>query len=560
MRIPDRKAIDMIKAEGSRVLVSTKTLEAVLENGALISLKDKQGREFIDQSAAASPVLELVFRAGEKRPVARSPYTSVSCNLLSDVCAEILFDAPDGGGVLTLTEDGETGDLCVEPEASCTRHGVVAARYTLAGIAKGLRLVAPLYQGVNMDPEDPLLADRRWPWPHSWEAGLCIFHGGDAGFWVHCRDAQYRAKSLITNKNRSVSFDAEAWGPIDRSLSAGGVTWRINVYRGGWQVPAAAYRDWLWKAYDLQKEESRRPVWQKDIRLAVSWASADPDLLKALAKKADPNAVLLHIPHWRVHKYDQCYPDFTPTEAFKDYLRLAKKLGFHVMPHANSIDMDPTMPEYRHVQDFKYRELETGELMGWSLTGMPNANKALTENRAQNVMVKVHPGLARWRAILAENIDRALALLEDNTDAVFTDVTLCTFNLENCLVDNTTAMQGMNLLIDRISRLRGGIAVGGEGLNELTMQKLSFAQVHPFDHGLKGEALARTGGCDLNNFLFGSLCRLFAYSGLTGSDADNILLSDIFMEHGAIPTFGFGCAADVERPAPAVAEVLSRCV
>ena len=546
----------MIQVDGSVITISTKTIEATLENGALVSLKNKAGREFLDKSAAKSPVLELVYRANEKRPVARSPYTTVSCLSLSDTCAEITFDAPDGGGVLTLTEDEETGELCVEPEVTSARHGVLAARYTLTGIAKGLRMVAPLYQGVDMEPDDPLLTDRRWPWPHSWEAGLCIFHDGDEGFWIHCRDAQYRAKSLYVNKNRSVSFDAEAWGPIDRSLSAGGIAWRINVFSGGWRVPAAIYRDWLWKAYDLEKEERRRPAWQKDIRLAISWAPVNTELLRALATKVDPKTVLIHVPHWRDKKYDQCYPDFTPTQAFRAYLRCAKEMGFHVMPHANSIDMDPTMPEYRLVQDFKYRELETGALMGWSLTGMPNSNKALLENRNDNVMVKVHPGLARWRAILAENIDRALTLLEDNTDAIFTDVTLCTFNLENCLTDNTTAMQGMNRLIDHISRLRGGIAVGGEGLNELTMQKLTFAQVHPFDHGLKGEALARTGGNDLNDFLFGRLCRSFAYCGLTGKDEDNITMSRIFTEHGAIPTLGVSEPADVEQPASAVARAL----
>ena len=546
----------MIRVNGSVITVSTNTLEAKLENGALISLKDKAGREFLDESAAKSPVLELVFRGNETKPAARSPYTAVSCRAFGDSCAEIAFDAPDGGGILTLTEDEETGCLCVEPEVTSARHGVAAARYTLGAAAKGLRLVAPLFQGVDMAPDDPLLIGRRRPWPHSWEAALCIFYGGGGGFWVHCRDTQYRAKALTVNGDRSVSLDAEAWGPIDRSLSAGGLVWRINVFHGDWRVPAAEYRDWLWRAYALQKEESRRPAWQKEIRLAVSWANVDEAALRALAKKTDPKAVLLHVPHWRDKKYDQCYPDFTPSEAFLSYLRLASSLGFHVMPHANSIDMDPTMPEYRHVADFKYRDRETGALMGWSLTDMPNSNKALLENRDRNVMVKVHPGLARWRAILAENVDRALTLMEDMTDAIFLDVTLCTFNLENCLVDNTTPMQGMNLLIDRISRLRGGLAVGGEGLNELTMQKLSFAQVHPYDHGAETEAIARTGGNDLNDFLFGGLCRSFAYIGFTGQDERNAALSRAFREHGAIPTLAPLSAEELEDPAPAVAELL----
>ena len=546
----------MIRVNGSLIEISTKTMDAFLDHGALVSLKNKQGREFLDKYAAGSPVLELLYRSNELRPVARSEFGSVTCRSLNDHRADIVFESPDGSGVLTLSEDTQTGALCVEPEVSSARYGVLAARYTIGGLKKGLRIVAPLFQGVDMDVEDELIVNRRRPWPHSWEAGMCIFRDRDEGFWVHCRDTQYRAKSLYINENRSVSFDSEAWGPIDRSLSAGGIVWYINVFAGGWRVPAGEYRDWLRNAYHLVREESRRPSWQKDIRLALPWSPVDPEIIKALAKKVDPNTVLIHVPHWRTKKYDQCYPDFTPTEEFKAYLETAKKLGFHVMPHANSIDMDPSTQEYRSVEDFKYRELSTGLLMGWSLDEMPNSNKALQENRDRNVMVKVHPGLARWRALLAENIDRALTLLDNGTDAIFLDVTLCTFNLDNALVDNTAAMQGMQKLIEHIASLRGGIAVGGEGLNELTMQKLSFAQVHPFDHGVKYDKLERTGRCDLNNFMFGSLCRQFAYGGLNGKDDYNILLHRIHMQHGALPTLAFGSADEVEHPSAEVSRIL----
>lgn len=547
----------MIRVTGTTVTVSTKTLDAVLEAGALVSLRGKDGREYLTEAAKDSPALEIVFRGGDKRAVKACPQGSLSCVALSDTCAEIRFDALDGVGVLTLSEDEENGDLLVEPEVSSARFGVLAARWTVAGFRPDMKLTAPFFQGIDMDPEDSLIRGRRWIWPHRWEAGLCILHDGEGGFWIHCRDTAYRAKSLVTGERQTISFDSEAWGPLDRSLSAGGLAWRVNVFRGGWQVPAAEYRDWLWQAYSLARDERRRPAWQRDIRLALSWAPADADLLKALAARVDPKTVLLHVPHWRVHPYDQCYPDFTPSEPFREFLRFARGLGFHVMPHANSVDMDPSMPEYKYVGDFKYRELENGTFPGWSWgIPMPHTNRSLDENRRYNVMVKIHPGLALWRAILAENIDRALAALDYGTDAVFTDVTLCSYNLDNCLVDNTTSTEGMARLIDHVSRIGGGLAVGGEGLNEITMQKLSFAQVHLFDFNLNGEPLARTGKCDLNRFLFGRLCVPFGYSGLGGRDENEEIRSRVHLEHGAVPTIIVGGAADIENPTPEVARML----
>ncbi len=547
----------MIQVNGSTITVSTKTLDAVIEAGALISLRDKDGREYLTGSAKDSPALEIVFRGGEKHSVRACPQGTVTCTFLSDTCAEIRFDALDAVGVLTVTEDEANGDLCMEPEVSTARYGVLAARWTVSGFRPDMKLTAPFYQGIDMDPEDELLRGRRWIWPHQWEAGLCILHDAEGGFWIHCRDTAYRAKSLVTGEHQTISFDAEAWGPLDRSLSAGGLSWRINVFRGGWQVPAAEYRDWLREAYSLEKEERRRPAWQRDVRLAVSWAPTDKELLKALAARLDPKSVLLHMPYWRIHNYDQCYPDFTPSEPFKEYLRFARSLGFHVMPHANSIDMDPSMPEYKYVGDFKYRSLENGSFMGWAMgMPMPHTNKALDENRKNNVMVKIHPGLALWRSILAENIDRALARLDYGTDAVFIDVTLCMYNLDNCLVDNTTTMEGMTRLIDLVSRIHGGLAVGGEGLNEITMQKLSFAQVHLFDYNLNGAPLARTGKCDLNRFLFGKLCVPFGYSGLSGRGEEEELRSRVHLEHGAIPTIIVGGAQEIEDPTPEVARML----
>ena len=538
----------MIQLEGSRITIKTKTQNAVLEEGALVSLKARGGEEYISAVDLGKPVLDILYRNGENVRIARSDHCQVRACRLSDHCAALYLHGLEGDGVLTISEDIRTGDICIEPEVIAARKGVRAVRYTISGMNSSLRVVAPFFQGVDMEINDSFIAKRRWIWPHMWEAGLTIFHDGDTGFWVHCEDTEFRSKAVYFEGDRSVTYDTEAWGPVDDSQSAGGLVWRINVFRGGWQTPAARYREWMWKAFNLSKEESLRPDWLKDLKLAVGWCPTNKALLDAIAKRVDPQSVLLHLPFWRSAKYDQCYPDYMPSREFIEFTAYAKQLGFRSMPHANAIDMDPSMPEYRLVCDFKYRDIETERFLGWSLIGMPETNKALAENRDHNVMVKVHPGLAMWRMKLAENLEKALTMLSNMPDALFLDVTLCIYNLANSLVDNTTAMRGMQRLIEQVSLIHGGIPVGGEGLNEVIFRRLSIAQVHLFDYNPSMENMLRLGNCDINAFLFGRLTRTFGYNNLAGKSEYELAFAEAYRQRGIIPTLIVETPEEIDHP------------
>jgi hypothetical protein len=235
-------------------------------------------------------------------------------------------------------------------------------------------------------------------------------------------------------------------------------------------------------------------------------------------------------------------------------------MGFRVMPHCNSIDMDPSHPVYEQIRDFQYRELEKKQLLGWSWykgrgIGVPESNNNRTKNRDKKVMVKVHPGLAMWRSILGGNILKAARELA--LDIVFIDVTLHSYNLFNCFVESTTSSEGMKKLIEHIGTLGNGLSVGGEGLNEITAQGLSFGQAHLFNGWQETvEGLERTGGCNLNEVLFGKLCRTFGYSGLSGRNANEELRMKIHLDHGAIPTVTIRSAQDILNPNPAVKKML----
>lgn len=554
-----------VRVDGQKVFVETATLSASIEKGVLTSFKSKlTGEEFIEKpDTRLFRALQLLYVNQEIIQVNEEKFGSIEAIQLSDKHAEIRFHGWDGDGVLAISADSETGDLLVEPSAFSSRGGVLACRWLISGLKSSLELVVPLFQGVKLKLDDPLLRNSRWGWPYGWEAGLAILQSKEGGFWVHTRDTRYRFKALqtgIASDPYALGFDSEAYGPVEQNLSAGGICWRLNAYRGSWQEPAEAYRKWYWQAYGLAAEERKRQPWIYDLKLAVSWCPGRPEILDALAKRVSPKQVLLHFPNWRTDNYDENYPEYVASESGKSFIAKCKQMGFHVAPHFNSIDMDPSHPVYPLLRDFEYRSVGSGQRQGWSWynsspIGVPESNGNLLNNRDKKVMVKIHPGLRLWRSILGENILKAAQV--SALDTVFIDVTLCMWNLRNAIVESYSTIEGMDLLIKHVASLGTGLVVGGEGLNEITAQSQSFAQAHLFNsHHNSISGLERTGNCNLNELLFGKLCRTIGYANLGGKDANEALRMRIHAEHGAIPTLTIGSEQEILSPNPVVAKLL----
>ncbi|HBH82272.1 MAG: hypothetical protein A2X05_13295 [Bacteroidetes bacterium GWE2_41_25] len=554
-----------VKVTDNKIVIDTISLTAAIEKGIITSLKDKaSGEEFIEKPDTTNfRALQLLYRNNELININEEKFGSTVTQQVSEQRAEIRFNSWDGDGVLTVSVEDITGDLIIEPSAYSSRPGVLACRWNISGIKPSLDLVAPFFQGARLKMDDPLIKNSRWRWPSDWEAGLAIFQSKERGFWIHTQDTQYRFKALQTGTASEafvIGLDSEAYGPIDDNLSAGGICWRINTYKGDWGVPAEKYRHWYWKAYNLEAEEQLRQKWISDVKFAISWCPGNTDVLDALAKKIDPAKVLIHFSNWRTDGYDENYPDYFASDVAKVFLKKGREMGFHIMPHFNSIDMDPSNPVYDRVRDFPYRSVETKQLQGWSwynsrVIGVPESNTNRLGNRDKKVMVKIHPGLSMWRSILGERILTASKELQLNT--VFIDVTLCIWNIHNSIVESMSPAEGMNRLIRHVSELGNGLVVVGEGLNEITAQRLSFAQVHLYrSWQTSTEGLERAGGCNLNEVLFGKLCRTFGYTGLSGKNKDEELRMQIHLDHGAIPTVTIRSADEIINPNPAVKRMM----
>ncbi|MCC6355097.1 MAG: hypothetical protein IT577_14495, partial [Verrucomicrobiae bacterium] len=217
--------------------------------GALASLKNlATGRSYLAPQPAADQTpcpLQLIFRGHNAVDLTDRYWGRAVCKLLSPTRAQFLIEVWDGIAVVTCSEDLETGDLLIEPSGMSHRAALRSVRWRVGGLDPDLDLVAPFFQGTRLKLSDPLLHNFRWAWPQYWEAGLAILQGAHEGFSIQSHDAQGIYTAMRVLPEQALTFETEAYGPLDDNRAAGGLAWRISVHQGDWRVPAASYRDWL---------------------------------------------------------------------------------------------------------------------------------------------------------------------------------------------------------------------------------------------------------------------------------------------------------------------------
>ena len=117
----------------------------------------------------------------------------------SDYTANITFEAWNGHGELMIEEDPETGDICVTPSVHTSRSGVLACRWEVGGLANDLTMTLPLYQGIQVRLDDPMLnwqIFREMHYPYRWEENFAIFGTERGGVWFRC-GKQRQCKSSV---------------------------------------------------------------------------------------------------------------------------------------------------------------------------------------------------------------------------------------------------------------------------------------------------------------------------------------------------------------------------
>ena len=553
-----------IQVHDNTVTITTPRLTAVFDGPNLVQLKNPRGQVLARQGTKRIPAITLGFVNGEQTALGVSPYHAVRVVKLDETVVHVHVEDENGDACLRLRID-ERERLVVEPSAQTIRRGLCAVRWTLPGIAARLKLVAPFFQGCRQELTHPLVAGKHWEWPHRWEAGFVVLQGRRDGFSVATYDDRHQPKALTVGSGETahaLSFQTEVHGPANESVAVGSLQWVIDTHEGDWQVPAGEYREWLYSTVAVDRLRAFRPAWAGDIRLALQWANNNLEVLDAVAKVIAPAKVLIHHATWRADPYDVNYPEYTAGEAGQAFIDKARAMGFHVMPHFNFFAIDPNHPAFARLTDFVARQFGSKRLLAWrwkdgQCPAPPQGFGTLVNLRDEKLMYYLHTGASAWRRLLAERIAAAVARHELST--VFVDQTLCTWNLDNALVENLSMTEGMVALTRDLAELSGPIAVGGEGLNEMSMRYQTFAQAHLFEsHHRNNPHFHDLDPVPVGDFLYGDLCKTMAYTNIAGDTEESRWRLDVHERLGALPSLMVRDPQQVRQPNPAVRRVLER--
>lgn len=525
--------------------LATPALEVDLVSGSPVALTNRlTGEHLSGNPDERLPALEwhqtlLASAEGlDRKTSADTRQVSFSFRGVDESFSETVFQA-----------DPETGEMVVRQTGRSDRSGLSGIRWGMRGLpADTVRVIVPGRSGVAFGLDAPF-SNLSFNWPTGWEAGMVLLQMARGGFLIRAVDPDLRFKCLDLRHRKGtfdLEFSTQGEAPFDTAREITSVEWRVTAYAGDWRVGAEIYRKQMAAQFALTLLAGQQPAWVREIRCVVT-CGVDTEIIQELARHVVPERTLLYVPSWRAAGYDMNYPDYTALPGFDSFVAEAHRLGFRVMAHVNYFGCDPKNPLYETYAPFQLRSPHSKDLQWWTF---PSRLKEGEEPRIK--FAYIHPGCTPWRHLL---ISRWKTLAETyQIDALHLDQTLCIPNHAGGRVEGLTVPQANLLLHRELRETLPGVALSGEGLDEVTLPFEAFAQRHAagaVNHTEKtwNNAFIQCGH-PISSYLFLPYSTIYGYLGMSPPSQGAIFDAWIraYENWGTVPTFSHLSLNDLTAP------------
>jgi len=542
-------------AAQARQSLETPTGTVAFENGALVEARNRLTGETYTAGQRADrgtgllrPGDQAVWAetATEQAPNADGPQKRIS---------EARWDS---GEVLTTTVEAarEGGDFLVRQSGRGNATRLWGCQWGIAGLSDdAVSLIVPAWSGIRLGKGAPF-QEGMFDWPGGWEAQMLVVQGKRGGMWIRAEDADDRFKG-VSIRYRSGKFDlgfrTYNEGPLEARTTVESVVWRLGFYQGDWRVPARQFREWMGRMAALTPVSGQQPAWADQIRSVIILRSGrgaksndEPRaVLKKLTEWVTPAKTLLYIPDWRRDGYDLNYPDYTAYAGFKELVDFAHSLGYRVMPHTCYYGVNLGNPEYERLKPYHLRDLFAGEPITyfWRFPDPPPR------------IVMLHPGAKAWRELYVRKCREIVERY--GVDTLHLDVTLSMPNVTD-RADGLNTVQGNVAFHDDLRTALPEVALGGEGLNEVSCRREAFAQTHGLfavrHPGDQPDRVADDAGVDCSHpvsaYLLSPFTRWYGYLGYPTPGASALYRgwTRAYESWGVTPTLSSPTLSALEHP------------
>jgi len=451
-----------IQIEGDRLTITTAHFIASFRGPDLIRLTNRlTSEQYVRQSAPIASMLEM----GMLRPTGKSMrwtgWRQGKVESANPDAAMLSLNDLTRSVWMSVIADHETQDIVVTLWGEANREGVTGLTWGIRGLDLSAgRLVLPAQGGCFADRKSAPAA-LTLAYPTQWEAQVVIWEGKRGGFVVYSRDDRPRFKKfhLIRRGDYAdVGFETEAVAPWSKAGGVPQLEWRLNAFRGDWSVPATGYRNLM---HFLRKPVEARGAraWVSGIRRVtpVDAEKLDAALLDSLAKENDPRATLLYLRNWQRAGSDVA--EYAPRDGVRSLVSRARERGFRVMLHTDLPGLALSHPDYPRVRRYHVRDSRTGT----------------EEIRSpDSAFVYVNPASSSYRSLV---LARLRAIVEEiEPDAFHLAGSSVMFNDGNGLIADRNYAQGAVTLYRTLLRNFPALALGSEGVNEVTLPYVWFAR------------------------------------------------------------------------------------
>ncbi|MYB02526.1 hypothetical protein F4X90_23030, partial [Candidatus Poribacteria bacterium] len=462
----------LILSEQGEVLAETDRYQVRFKEGMLIHFHNKLTQETYTLpppqglSNKGRSGIAMQYEEGHNgTPQAINKAWDIETQRLSPLSVEVAYHYDyilDKTVRFRISIDVNTGDIIIQ------QHGISENIVWITWVCRYLNsqqvdVILPANCGQIIDASTEF-SERSFRYPVRWEAQLAILQGEDGGFFVRSTDPTFRFKEAYyvrSAEHFGISFQTDNPAPFRDKNEITSVEWRLNAYRGDWQVPASIYRDWMETTF----QPKQPPAWVKDLELVIyaPYNPLDPSILPRLAEHVNPSTTLLYIIGWYDPKQG-LEPDYPPVPEFGDYLEAAHAYGFRVMPRITFHGCSPYSPLYPEFEKYQFRHPISGHKGGFRLD----------DPTYDYPTAFISPASKKFRKYVVEQMKTLYETYP--IDALHLDINTSVTNDANGLIDGLTAAEGNVLLHQEFAEAMPGIVLGGEGVHEVTFFNTNLAQ------------------------------------------------------------------------------------